>query len=98
MGCFPCPSHAGSTSWDLFKDYGRLPFEHVKNHIEVLRKDETRADSYVIQNLNWSGQFLRNTLHHELLAKVLRYVPITASGPEFSWLLSLFASLIHMML
>ena len=32
--------------------------------------------------LNWSGQFLRNTLHHELLAKVLRYVPITASGPE----------------
>ena len=25
---------------------------------------------------------MRNTLHHELLAKVLRYVPITASGPE----------------
>ena len=57
-------------------------FEHVKNHIEVLRKDETRADSYVIQNLNWSGQFLRNILHDEFLAKVLRYVPITASGPE----------------
>ena len=66
----------------MFKDHGRLPFEHVKNHVELLRKDETRADSYVIQNLSRSGQFLRNTLHNELLAKVLRYVPITASGPE----------------
>ena len=79
---FNIPATAGSKSWDLFKDHGRLPFEHVKNHIEVLRKDETRADSYVIQNLNWSDSFLRNTLHHELLAKFLRYVPITASGPE----------------
>ena len=57
---FNIPATAGSKSWDLFKDHDRLPFEHVKNHIEV--KDETRADSYVIQNLNWSGEFLRVTV------------------------------------
>ena len=35
-----------------------------------------------MQNLDWSGQYLRNSLSADLLTKVLREIPITASGPE----------------
>ena len=37
---------------------------------------------YVVQNLTWSGVYLRSTLSNTILQKVLPLVPLTATGPE----------------
>ena len=46
----------------------------------LLRGSE--ADQYVVQNLTWSGVYLRSNLLNTLLQKVLTLVPLTATGPE----------------
>ena len=35
----------------------------------------------MVQNLTWSGVYLRSTLSNTLLQKVLTLVPLTATGP-----------------
>ena len=36
----------------------------------------------MVQNLKWSRMYLRNTFSSDLLQKVLKLVPLTATGPE----------------
>ena len=55
--------------------------EYVKIHVQSLLK-VSEADQYVVQNLTWSGVYLRSTLSNTLLQKVLTLVPLTATGPE----------------
>ena len=40
-------------------------------------------DQYVVQNLTWSGVYLRSTLSNTLLQKVLTLVTLIATGTEF---------------
>ena len=42
----------------------------------------SEADQYIVQNLTWSGMYLRSTFSNDLLQKVLALVPLTATGPE----------------
>ena len=42
----------------------------------------SEADQYVVQNLTWSGVYLRSALTNTLLHTVLKLVPLTATGPE----------------
>ena len=77
----PDPDTSTNKKWDLFKDHARIPSKHVTKYIKDL-KDDVGTDSYALQNLEWSGIYLQNSITHDLLAKVLRLVPITASGPE----------------
>ena len=67
--------------WDLLLHQSRFPLEYVKDHVQSLLKG-SEADQYVVQNLTWSGVYLRSTLSNTLLQKVLTMVPLTAIGPE----------------
>ena len=55
--------------------------EYVKCHVQSLLKG-SEVDQYIVQNLTWSGVYLRSTLSNDLLQKVLTLVPLTAAGPE----------------
>ena len=68
--------------WDLFYNHSRFPLKTVIQIVENMKKDATVCDSFGLQNLEWSGEYLRNSVTPELLNKVLREVPLTASGPE----------------
>ena len=46
----------------------------------VLKGSE--ADQYVVQNLTWSGVYLRSTLSNTLIQKVLTLVLLIATVPE----------------
>ena len=58
-----------------------FPLEYVKRHVQRLQKG-SEADQYIVQNLTWSGVYLRSNLSNTLLQKVLAFVPLTATGPE----------------
>ena len=53
----------------------------MKRHVQSLKKGY-EADQYVVQNLTWSGVYLRSNLSNNILQKVLILVPLTATGPE----------------
>ena len=42
-----------------------------------------KSDDYMVQNLTWSGVYLRINLSYALLQKVLRLVPMTSTRPKF---------------
>ena len=56
--------------------------DYVRKFDQEIKSDTSQTDKYAFQNLDWSGQYLRNSLSADLLTKVLRELPITASGPE----------------
>ena len=53
----------------------------MKCHVQNLLIG-SEADKYIVQNLTWSGVYLRSTLSNDLLQKALTLVPLTATGPE----------------
>ena len=53
----------------------------MKHHVQSLLKG-SEADQCVVQNLTWLGVYLRSTLSNTILQKVLKLVPLTATGPE----------------
>ena len=59
----------------------RFPLEYVKSHVQSLLKG-SEADQYVVQNLMWSGVYLRSKFSNTLLQKVLTLALLTATGPE----------------
>ena len=67
--------------WDILLHQSRFPLDYVKRHVQSLLKG-SEADQYVVQNLTWSGVYLRSTLSNTLLQKVLTLLPLTATGPE----------------
>ena len=66
---------------DLLLHQSRFPLGCVKRHVQSLLKG-SEADQYVVQNLTWSGVYLRSTLSNTLLQKVLILVPLTSTGLE----------------
>ena len=73
--------HNKEKMWDLLLRQSRFTSEYVKGHVKSLLKG-SEADQYVVQNLTWSGVYLRRTLSNILLQKVLILVPLTATRPE----------------
>ena len=67
--------------WDLLLHQSRFPLEYVKCHLQSLLKG-AEEEPYVVQNLTWSGVYLRSTLSNTRLQKVLTLVPLIATGPE----------------
>ena len=65
--------------WDLFYHLGRFPLRRVSAYIDTIRRT---GDKYVIDNLDWRGEYLLATLDSTLLTKVLNHVDVTSSGPE----------------
>ena len=53
----------------------------MKRHVQSLQK-VSEADQYVVQNLTWSVVYLGSTFSSDLLQKILKLVPLTATGPE----------------
>ena len=53
----------------------------MKHHVQSLQKD-SKAYQYVVQNLMWSGVYLRSNFSNTLLQKVLTLGPLKATGPE----------------
>ena len=67
--------------WDFILHHSKFPLEYAKGLVQSLLKG-SEVDQYIVQNLTWSGVYLRNTLSNDLLRKVLTLVPLTATGPE----------------
>ena len=67
--------------WDLLLHQYIFPLDYFKSHIQSLLKG-SEADHYIVQNLTWSGVYLRSPLSNTLLQKVLTLVPLKATGPE----------------
>ena len=65
----------------MFLHQSRFPLYYVKYHVKSLQK-VSKADKYMVQNLTWSGVYLRSTLSSDILQKVLTLVPLTATGPK----------------
>ena len=74
------PQNKGK-EWDLLIYTSKFPLEYVKGLVQSLLKG-SEADQYIVQNLEWSGVYLRSTLSNDLLQKVLTLVPLTETGPE----------------
>ena len=66
--------------WDILLYQSRFPLEYVKRHVQSLLKG-SEADQYIVQNLTWSGVYMRRTLSNDLLHKVLTLVPLTETRP-----------------
>ena len=73
--------HNKERKWDLLLHQSRFLFDNVKRHVQSLQKG-SEADQYVIQNLTWSGVYLKSNFSNTLIQKVLKLVPLTATGPE----------------
>ena len=54
---------------------------YLKRHVQSLQKS-SEAYQYVVHNLTWSVLYLRITLPNSFLHKVLKFVPLTVTGPE----------------
>ena len=67
--------------WDLLLHQSIFLLKYVKRHVQSLQKD-SEADQYVVQNLTWSGVYLRSTLSNTILKKVMTLVTLTATGPD----------------
>ena len=67
--------------WDLLLHHSKFPLEYMKGLVQSLLKS-SEADQYIVQNVTWSGVYLRSTLSNDLLQKVLTLVPMTATGTE----------------
>ena len=67
--------------WDILLHQSRFPLEYLKHRIQSLQKG-SKVDQCVVQNLKWSGVYLRSTLSNTLLQKLLTLVPLTATEPE----------------
>ena len=77
---FPDPRNK-EKRWDILLRQYRLPLEYVKDYVQILLRG-SEAYHYVVQNLTWSGVYLRIPLSNTLLQKVLPLMPLTATGPE----------------
>ena len=67
--------------WDILLYQSIFPLEYVKGLVQSLLKG-SEADQYIVQNLTWSGVYLRSTFSSDFLQKVLSLVPLTATGHE----------------
>ena len=52
--------HNKEKRWDIILRQSRFPLEYVKGHVQSLLKG-SEVDQYVVQNLTWSGVYLRST-------------------------------------
>ena len=66
---------------DLLLHQSIFSLEYVKSHVQSLQKG-SKADQSIVQNLTWSGIYLRSTFYSALLYKILKLVLLTATGPE----------------
>ena len=46
--------------WDLLLHQSIFPLDYVRSHVQSLLKG-SEADQYVVQNLAWSGVYLKST-------------------------------------
>ena len=53
----------------------------MKCNVQSLQK-RSEEYQYVVQNLMWSGVYLRSNFSNTLLHKVLTLVPLTSTRPE----------------
>ena len=67
-------------NWDLLHQ-SIFILDYVNFHIQILQKGY-EEDQYMVQNLMWSGIYLKSTLSNTPLKKVLTLVPLTATGAE----------------
>jgi hypothetical protein len=64
---------------NLLDNLGRFTLADTQDHTVIQR---TIADQYAIQNLDWSSQYLLNSISISIYREVLKKVPVNASGPE----------------
>ena len=73
--------HNKDKNRDLLLNRYRFTLGYVKRRVKSLQKD-SKADQYLVQNLTWSGVYLRSNFSNTLLYKVLILVPLIATEPE----------------
>ena len=74
---FSLPKHCKKeNNWYLLLNHSLFPLYYLGRHINIFKKS-SEADQYVVQNLIWSGVYLRNNLSNSILHKVLIMIPET---------------------
>ena len=73
--------HNKDKTWDILLHQSNLPLEYMKCHVQSLQK-RSEEYQYVVQNLMWSGVYLRSNFSNTLLHKVLTLVLMTSTRPE----------------
>ena len=68
--------------WYLLLHQSIFPLDYVNRHVQSIQKGY-EAYQYVVQNLTWSGVYLRSTLSNTLFQKILTLVPLTETRPKF---------------
>jgi hypothetical protein len=68
-----------NSTLNLLDNLDRFTLADIQDHTAIQR---TIADQYAIQNLDWSGQYLLNSISISIYREVLKKVPVNASGPE----------------
>ena len=79
-------------TFNLFDNLGEIKFYDLKVYIQDFKQKE--ADFYDLENLDWSGQWFRNSLTANFLRSILLKVDLEASGPEM--LVAIFESMHYM--
>ena len=67
--------------WGILLHQSRFPLYYMKRHVNSLQKG-SKGDKYMVQNLTWSGAYLRITFSSDFIQQVLKLVSLTATGPE----------------
>ena len=79
-GVFFLPDpHNEVKNWDLLLHHSIFTFDYAKNHIKIIEKGY-KLDQYVVQNLKWSGVYMRSTFTNALIQKVLTLVLMAVTG------------------
>ena len=73
--------HKQERKWDIFIQEYLFPLYYVKIYVKILQK-YSKVDRYVVHKLTWSGVDLRRTFSNDLPQKVLKLVPMTATGTD----------------
>lgn len=76
---FLVPNPAGGDKLDTVRFHSKITKEQMAAHVSNLK---ATGDRYIIQNLGFSGDLIRDSLSPEPLGKLLREVSIDASGPD----------------
>ena len=74
-------THNKDKKWDILLNKSIFNWDYIKHHVKSLQKD-SKAVKYMVQNLTWSGVYMRSNFLSALLHKVLKLVLLTSTGTK----------------
>ena len=67
-------------TYDLFRNHSRFTLDQVKDY-HAIRENNNEVDNYELQNLTYSGIYIRDSVGPELLHQIFQEIGTNAIGP-----------------